>query len=959
MTLAEDIERAYRAGTLADVTLHVTTTQLATLDLPLHRAMLDLPHLDPLLDTSLTPAVSRLPPAPPAQPADLHANVSHARLSDLRAALDHPYTDRDAVSARLRHLLQSGEHADCTVAVEDNDDPTSSGPSARVVSAPAHRFVLAARCPYFATLFDSGFADALSPTLALPLDVFASPVVFDAVMHYIYTDALPAPPPANPRACFDLYRAANFLAMDSLQEHLIGLLTNDLMHGLETCTCPSCTANAPSVLLFADRMGITSVRSAAVALFATHPRDLWPSLEFAASPRSVREAVLREFTEQAERDPSALLQGIVTLDALLETMAPRVTHPAFATLVDAVAASRDALVPQLIPALPAVLAVVERPPTWDISARLAALDAHLPALYSDRVLVPLAFALFTAHLSRVARAATASPDHDTGAPPLDAAVTAAIGALVHSALAYYAKRWINIPLTPPRGVYPGGEPWKAFVDAAAAEAGVAVDEIQMMAANAASTSSSSGGSVVGGFGSVARVAKVASLVMRAGRPVSVVGGIAGSDGGGSSRASVVVGSRSASSSMASSSSGSRASVVGGNGSAFGMAGLAAVLGDSHRSGGLVRSSGGGSVVGAATARERPRSTVVASASGAAINRHSMVLPRTSSSSMSSTVLSSSQPPTGPRASVVGARRGSAASSATTLTSSSMRSSPLASEGSVASTPPVVRRVRASTAAPSTTTSSTRPMSMMVTGAERSAAVSMGVPSARVRSLTAGSSSSSLGSRGSQPVVVKKPLPPTPQQQPAATASAGQTSAAARRPSVPSASSSASAATTVRRGPFPTAATASTTGPTTVSASLMRPTAASAARARGKSPAPPPSSSSSSLNAASSSPPPTPPKKALRSPSRRRSSVASNMSGTDGDNGPPPVPPVPSAADAVGSRIAAAFRASMASGGGPAVKSGRGGGMMVAAGTAADPDAGTTAYGSRIRPPAVVASNNNV
>ncbi len=90
----------------------------------------------------------------------------------------------------LGRLLSTERFADITIRVGDSGLPTlrrSNGDMPPPASFRAHRFVLAARSPYFAALLKSGMAEATAETLHYP-DI--DPDAFKALLFYLYRDEL-------------------------------------------------------------------------------------------------------------------------------------------------------------------------------------------------------------------------------------------------------------------------------------------------------------------------------------------------------------------------------------------------------------------------------------------------------------------------------------------------------------------------------------------------------------------------------------------------------------------------------------------------------------------------------------------------------------------------------------------------------------------------------------------------
>ncbi|PNH04241.1 Kelch-like protein 30 [Tetrabaena socialis] len=118
---------------------------------------------------------------------------------------------------------------------------------------PLHQSILAARCPYFASLLSSGFADSAAPELVLP---DADPDTFAAITHHIYTGAttyLQAP----------LLRSVAVLADRLLLLAFCRLVQRQLLQGVTP-------ASAPGELLWAEQAGMAWLQGRLEAYFLRH-----------------------------------------------------------------------------------------------------------------------------------------------------------------------------------------------------------------------------------------------------------------------------------------------------------------------------------------------------------------------------------------------------------------------------------------------------------------------------------------------------------------------------------------------------------------------------------------------------------------------------------------------------------------------------------------------------------------
>ncbi|KAJ3364353.1 hypothetical protein GGF31_009039 [Allomyces arbusculus] len=454
--LTDDLRRAWTEPIDPDTTLHVTTTALDSATIDCHRALLNPARLEPLVDRDLADDAAN---ADPTAHLDLYVNVLHQNLAHLRGIIESFYAgngrpENDPLLATMQHLLDAHPWADCTLVLDDATGQV-------MADAAVHKFILAARVPYFETLLYAGFAEAGRSTIKLPLDVFGSPTVFENVVSFIYLARLKHKPDSALQL-FDLFRCANFLGLDSLEAHTIAEIRL-LLHGFQ-CHCTHCCSTLPSALLFADRMGVTELYDSLVDAVSAAPLVFWTSLEFATSPTKIRDDVLLAFLASAEHDGTTLLQGILTLDEVLETLLGRARSAAYQSLGTAVARARDVLVKQLPPNVPTILSTIDRPPAMDVHARFETLSKYLVPLLNDRNAVALALALFTF-----------VETHKNDDP--NAAYRPTATDLAATAVEFVVKRWLNLSFAPPRGVYPGSDTWRAFLDHVATQCRVKVTDL--------------------------------------------------------------------------------------------------------------------------------------------------------------------------------------------------------------------------------------------------------------------------------------------------------------------------------------------------------------------------------------------------------------------------------------------------------------------------------------------------
>ncbi|KAI8075090.1 hypothetical protein BC940DRAFT_265839 [Gongronella butleri] len=144
-----------------------------------------------------------------------------------------------------------------------------------------HRFILAARSPYFASLLCDDQGDKTDDDRAhnrkemtqlfLPVDVF-TPTTADILLHFVYTDELQVPVLPNAslhpmdnkkyvlRELQKVYDVAHFLEMDSLMQAALHHMAAQC-HQFE-CTCTVCALLLPSMLALAYKYRATPRLSA-------------------------------------------------------------------------------------------------------------------------------------------------------------------------------------------------------------------------------------------------------------------------------------------------------------------------------------------------------------------------------------------------------------------------------------------------------------------------------------------------------------------------------------------------------------------------------------------------------------------------------------------------------------------------------------------------------------------------
>lgn len=113
---------------------------------------------------------------------------------------------------------------------------------------PAHRAMLAVRCPYFNNLFLSPFSDSNSSLVTLPSPPF-TPASLHFVLAYLYTGSFSLNRTFGLAAAMDVYRCATYLNHDLLQAEVQCRMV-DMCHSFRAC-CKSCRMRSVRTYVFA------------------------------------------------------------------------------------------------------------------------------------------------------------------------------------------------------------------------------------------------------------------------------------------------------------------------------------------------------------------------------------------------------------------------------------------------------------------------------------------------------------------------------------------------------------------------------------------------------------------------------------------------------------------------------------------------------------------------------------
>lgn len=161
------------------------------------------------------------------------------------------------VTLKIGDIEHQGQTSD---AGDDSDSSSDSLSSSGVIAA--HRFVLASRSPYFASVL-------LNPSEFKPstADVhLIAPQFTPAAIHfclgYMYAGHLDfSNRTFDLSTAFQIYKAATYLQIESLMDEVVARIVHDFCHGLDwsTCHCRKCSLRAVRVWKFAMEPDVGAV----------------------------------------------------------------------------------------------------------------------------------------------------------------------------------------------------------------------------------------------------------------------------------------------------------------------------------------------------------------------------------------------------------------------------------------------------------------------------------------------------------------------------------------------------------------------------------------------------------------------------------------------------------------------------------------------------------------------------
>ena len=169
---------------------------------------------------------------------------------------------RDKLGQDLTYMWRSKLYCDVRIHLvppiaqeseSDDSDETSDSLSSTAIF-PSHRFILASRSPYFASVLlnPSSFRPSTA-IIHLPTPPF-TPAALHFCLGYLYAGHLDfSNRTFDLLTAFQIHRAAAYLQIDSLVQEVEARIVHDFCHGLEwkSCHCPRCPSRVASVWRFA------------------------------------------------------------------------------------------------------------------------------------------------------------------------------------------------------------------------------------------------------------------------------------------------------------------------------------------------------------------------------------------------------------------------------------------------------------------------------------------------------------------------------------------------------------------------------------------------------------------------------------------------------------------------------------------------------------------------------------
>lgn len=180
---------------------------------------------------------------------------------------------RDKLGQDLTYMWRSKLYADVRIHLDsrgdseqsgsDNDSDDSIDSLSSTAIFPSHKFILASRSPYFASLLlnPSSFQTSSTADIHLPTPPF-TPAALHFCLGYMYAGHLDfSNRTFDLLTSFQIHRAASYLQLDTLIDEIEARIVWDFCHGLDysKCHCKKCSLRAGRVWKFASAPDVGAV----------------------------------------------------------------------------------------------------------------------------------------------------------------------------------------------------------------------------------------------------------------------------------------------------------------------------------------------------------------------------------------------------------------------------------------------------------------------------------------------------------------------------------------------------------------------------------------------------------------------------------------------------------------------------------------------------------------------------
>lgn len=193
---------------------------------------------------------------------------------------------------------------------EDEDEFSDTPTISEERTFPAHRALLAARCPYFSDMFLTPYSDSEAALFTLPSPPF-TPAALHFILAYLYTGSLSINRTFDLSVAMDIWKSATYLSHDILQEEIQCRMV-DMCHGFRAC-CKTCRNRAVRIYVFTTSPEVNAryLQLQAKNVVLEHFGELWDK-EIGNLPYSVQKDLLVDkCSETNARNAAAAMKGIM------------------------------------------------------------------------------------------------------------------------------------------------------------------------------------------------------------------------------------------------------------------------------------------------------------------------------------------------------------------------------------------------------------------------------------------------------------------------------------------------------------------------------------------------------------------------------------------------------------------------------------------------------------------------